>query len=599
MLPALLWTLLAAAATPAEWPSWSADPEASHYSPLDQISRSNVARLRIAWTYHTGDKRDRPQTTIECTPIVVDGVMYITTAQLKAVALDPATGKRLWEFDPEQPGNRGVNRGVTYWSNGDDKRLLYVVGRRLICLNARTGRPIPGFGNEGFLDLTQGLDRDIGTQTYTVSSPGSIYQNLIILGSTMGEGPRPSAPGHIRAFDVRTGKQIWIFHTIPHPGEFGHETWEGDAWKTAGAANNWGGMSVDHKRGRVFVSTGSAAFDFYGGQRGGDNVFANSVIALDAATGKRVWHFQTVHHDVWDYDIPCPPNLVTITRDGRKVDAVAQVTKTGLVFLFDRDTGKPIFGVEERPVPASDLPGERLSPTQPFPLRPPPFAAQKYEPTNISPEARAWVLEQLKTVRAGNIYTPPSREGTVVLPGFHGGALWGGAAFDPQTGRLYVTSNNVPWILTIVPARPGAGYPFDHDGYKRFQDPEGYPAIKPPWGQLHAIDLNRGEIAWQATVGEHAELKARGVPATGTELIGGSIVTAGGLVFLGASKDEMFRAFDTATGKVVWETLLEAGAYATPATYQANGKQYVVVAAGGGGKQRTKSGDAFVAFALP
>jgi quinoprotein glucose dehydrogenase len=585
MLPALSYALLAALA--------------SHYSPLDQINRKNVSRLRPAWTYHTGDSRDRPQTTIECTPIVMDGVMYITTAQLKAVALEAATGKKLWEFDPPEEKSRGVNRGVAYWSEGEERRVLYVVGPRLICLNARTGRSVPGFGSEGFVNLRQGLDRDITGLTYTVSSPGSIYQNLIILGSTMGEGPRPSAPGHIRAFDVRTGKQVWMFRTIPHPGEVGHETWEGDSWKTAGAANNWGGMSVDEERGLVFASTGSPAFDFYGGQRLGDNVFGNSVIALEAATGKRVWHFQTIHHDVWDYDLPCPPALVTITRGGRKIDAVAQVTKTGMVHVFERETGKPVFEIEERLVPASDIPGERLARTQPFPVKPPPFSPQRFEPTNISPEARAAVLEQLKKLRAGNIYEPPSRQGTVVVPGYHGGALWGGAAFDPASGWLYVAANSSANILTIVPARPGAAYPFDFEGYIWFRDPEGYPAVKPPWGTLNAIDLNRGEIAWQVPVGEFPELKARGVPQTGTELVGGAIVTAGGLVFLGASKDEKFRAFDSKTGKILWETQLEAGAYATPATYEVNGKQYVIVAAGGGGKQRTRAGDAFVAFALP
>ncbi len=563
---------------------------------LDQINRSNVDRLKIAWVYHTGDKRDRPaQTTIECTPVIRHGIMYITSPQLKALALDAATGKHLWTFDPQYP--RGVNRGVTWWEEGQDRRILYVAGPRLYCLNARTGQLIPGFGKEGSIDLTQGLDRDITGLTYTVSSPGAVYKNLIILGSTVGEGPRPSAPGHVRAFDVRTGRQAWIFHTIPPPGEFGHDTWEGDAWKTAGGANAWGGITVDEKRGLALFATGSPAFDFYGGQRLGQNLFGNSVVALEAPTGRRVWHFQIVRHDVWDYDNPCPPVLVR----ARGVDAVAQVTKTGYVFLFERQTGRPLFEIEERPAPASDLPGEKLWPTQPIPVQPPPFSRQAFteaEVTDRSPEARAYVLERLRAARAGAIFTAPSRQGTVVLPGFHGGALWGGAAFDASSGWLYVPSNNVPWILTMVDARPGAGYPFETTGYHRFEDQEGYPAVKPPWGQLHAIDLNKGEIAWQVAAGEYPELKGRGIPATGTELIGGAIVTPGGLVFLGASKDEMFRAFDARTGKILWETRLEAGGYATPATYGINGRQYVVIAAGGGGKQRTKAGDAFVAFAL-
>jgi len=594
-------------ALPAEWRHYGGDPGSARYSPLAQIHRGNVASLKIAWIHRTGDKPDRPQTTMQCTPIVIDGVMYLTSPRLKVRALEAATGLARWTFDPasllgEARMIRGVNRGLTYWNEGEDRRIFYTVGARLIALHARTGQPVRQFGDNGLVDLTRGLGRDITGLTYSVTTPGVVYKNLVILGSSVGEGPDPTAPGHVRAFDARTGRQVWIFHTIPQPGEFGHQTWEQDSWKTAGAANDWGGMSVDEKRGLVFLALGSPAFDFYGGQRLGQNLFGNSVVALRAAAGQRVWHFQTVHHDVWDYDLPSAPILVTVRRGAKRIDAVAQVTKTGRVFLFDRQTGTPLFPVEERPAPASDLPGERLSPTQPHPVRPPPFSRQSFteqEATDISAEARAFVLEQLRNARAGGIYTPPSRQGTVILPGFHGGALWGGAAFDPASGRLFVPSNEVPWILTIVPAKPGLGYPFNHTGYKRFEDPDGYPAVKPPWGRLNAIDLNQGEILWQAPVGEYPELTARGLPPTGTELIGGAIVTAGGLVFLGASRDERFRAFDSASGRILWETTLEAGAYATPATYAVNGKQYVVIAAGGGGKQMTKSGDAFVAFALP
>ncbi|MBI1787411.1 MAG: pyrroloquinoline quinone-dependent dehydrogenase [Acidobacteria bacterium] len=593
----LVWLALAPAWA-QEWRTFSGDPAGSRYSPLKQIDRSNVAKLRPAWIYHSGDKGDRGRTTIQCTPVVIGGVMYVTSPMLKTIALDAATGREIWRFDPfegSEQGSRGVSRGVTYWADRDDRRILFGAGPYLYELDARTGKSIAAFGDNGRVDLRQGLDREPPGSFNGMTTPGAIYKNLIIVGASVGEGPRLSAPGHIRAYHVRTGKREWIFHTIPHPGEFGHETWEGDAWKTAGAANNWGGMSVDEKRGWVFVSTGSPAFDFYGGQRLGANLFGNSVLALDAATGKRIWHFQTTHHDLWDYDLPTLPNLVRV--QGR--DAVVQVTKTGMAFVLDRETGKPLFPVEERPAPASSVPGERSSPTQPFTVKPPPFVPHRFEPTDISPEARAYVMERLKTARAGEIYTPPSLEGTVILPGFHGGALWGGSAFDPDSGRLYLNANNVPWLMTLVKAREGAPYPYDHLGYKKFEDAEGYPAVKPPWGKLVSIDLNEGRILWQRPLGELKELTRRGVPPTGTENIGGAIVTAGGLVFIGATKDEMFRAFDADTGKLLWETKLEAGAYAVPATYSLNGRQFVVIAAGGGGKLATPTGDAFVAFALP
>ncbi len=595
-----------------EWRSYGGDPGGMRYSPLDQINRSNIRDLRVAWTYHTGDKRDRPRTTIECTPVVADGLMYITTALINVCALDAASGKLVWRFDPfagspdyEATGAesiRGVSRGVTYWEDGRDKRIFVTAGPRLVCLDARTGRPVAGFGNKGSVDLTKGLGKDISGMMYDVTSPGVVYKNLLILGSEVGEGPEPAAPGHVRAFDARTGEMVWIFHTIPEPGEVGHETWEGDTWKTTGGANDWGGLSLDEERGMVFLALGSAAFDFYGGQRPGQNLFANSVVALDAATGKRVWHYQIVHHDLWDRDLPCLPMLVTVNQGGRRVDAVAQVTKFSKVFVFDRDTGKPLFPVEERAVPASDAEGEKAWPTQPFPLMPPPYTRQAFtedQITNISPEAHAYISETFKKVRGGDPYLPPSEQGTIVFPGFDGGTDWGGGSFDPATGWLYVNSSDQPWILTLVRAKPGTGSPFAITGYNRFEDQDGYPAIKPPWGQLTAIDLNKGEIAWQVLLGEFKELTARGIPQTGTQNIGGSVVTAGGLLFIGATKDEKFRAFDKTNGKVLWEAQLEAGGYASPCTYDVNGKQYVCITAGGGGKPRTKSGDAFVAFALP
>jgi quinoprotein glucose dehydrogenase len=360
-------------------------------------------------------------------------------------------------------------------------------------------------------------------------------------------------------------------------------------------------MSLDEKRGLVFVATGSPTFDFYGGQRKGKNLFGNCVIALKAETGEYVWHFQTVHHDIWDYDIPCQPTLVTVRHNGQMVDAVAQVSKTGWVYLLHRETGKPLFPIEERPVAKSDLDGEEPWPTQPFPTKPPAFSRQSFteaDVTNISPEAHADVMKRFKASAGGKMFTPPSKRGTVIMPGFHGGAIWGGGSFDPESGRLFVSSNNVPWIMTMKDAEPGKDYPYDHTGYIRFEDPDGYPAVKPPWGQLTAIDLNKGEIAWQSVLGEYAELTAKGIPQTGTENLGGSIVTKGGLVFIAATKDEKFRAFDVDTGKVVWETRLPAGGYATPSTYETGGRQYVVITCGGAGKGGTQSGDEFVAFAL-
>ena len=424
-----------------------------------------------------------------------------------------------------------------------------------------------------------------------------IWKDLILTGGGGGEGPGPAAPGHIRAWDVRTGKRKWIFHTIPHPGEYGYDTWPQDAWRTAGGANNWAGMSLDVERGRLFVSLGSAAFDFYGGERLGQDLFGNCVLALDAETGERLWHFQTVHHDLWDYDLPAQPILCTVTRGGQKIEALAQLTKTGLTFVFDRQTGKPLFGVEERPVPASDVPGEHAWPTQPFPIKPPPLSGLSFEDADISdvsPQSTAYVKEILEKHRHGPIFTPPSLEGTIVRPGFLGGALWGGGSFDPRTGYLYVSTSENSNIMQLTPADKDKGYRYGHTGYIRFFDHEGRPPMRPPWGFLTCIDLASGEFVWRETLGEDEKYGK-----VGTRQIGGSLATAGGLVFVGATLDERFRAFDSKTGREVWSTQLNAGGYATPCSYAVDGRQYVVIAAGGGGKQRTKSGDEIVAFALP
>jgi quinoprotein glucose dehydrogenase len=600
----------------SDWPGVGNDPGCTRYSGLNQINVRNVARLKPAWTYHTGELEGRPGKTIECTPIVIDGVMYVTTGYLRVVALDAATGKELWRFDPfldrsypHKPASGGVNRGCAYWSDGKldgARRVIHGTSDgRLFALDAHTGKLDPAFGDGGVRDLRRELEPHLAGLNYGPTSAPVVWKDTIIVGVSCDEGPGMSAPGDIRAFDVRTGDETWRFHTVPRPGEFGNATWKGSSWKDRGGANAWGGLSVDESRGLVFAGLGSASFDFFGGDRHGDNLFANCTIALDARTGRRLWHFQTLHHDLWDHDLPVYPNLVEVRREGKRVEAVAQVTKTGYVFLFDRATGKPLFDVKEQPVPPSDVAGESAAATQPVPVKPPPFSVQFLDETNITDIGatnRASVLARLKKIRGGPAFNPPSRQGSVVVPGFHGGANWSGASFDPSTGILYVNSNNVPNIITLVETsaadRPGHG-PYRITGYERFLDHEGYPAFKPPWGQLNAINLNTGEFAWRVPLGEHVELSARGIPRTGTETFGGSIVTAGGLVFIAGTQDERMHAFDKRTGRLLWEHPLPAGGYATPATYQVNGRQYVVIAAGGAGKLHTKAGDAFVAFRLP
>ncbi len=497
---------------------------------------------------------------------------------------------------------QGPNRGLTYWEAGPDKRIFFAGGHRLVALDALTGKPVPNFGKNGVVNLTRGLGRNIDGLTYAVTSPGVIYKDLIIIGAKVGEGPLPAAPGHVRAYDVRTGEQKWIFHTIPYPGEVGYNTWPSDAWKRVGGSNPWGGMSVDEARGLVFVPNGAATFDFYGGDRVGKNLFSDSLVALRADSGKLVWYYQMVHHDLWDYDLPCPPNLVTLHRNGKSVDAAVQPLKNGLLFVLNRDTGKPIFPVEERPVPSSILDGEQAWPTQPFPLKPPPLARLEItedDLTDLSPEAHAFAVRKFHEVASARIYAPPSKRGNIVTPGFHGGANWSGASFDPRTARLVINTNNVPYILQMRNSRLWQRYRFSFQGFQQFLDPEGYPAVKPPWGKLTEIDLNTGDILWQIPLGEYRELTARGIPPTGTENAGGSIITAGGLIFLGATTDRMFRAFDVDTGKVLWETELDAAAHATPSTYAVKGKQYVVVAAAGGSMVESAQGDEYVAFTLP
>lgn len=592
----------------SDWASVGNDKGGMRFSTLAQITRANVGRLQPAWTFRTGGQTEQDRFPMQCTPIVVEGVMYLTGPNLTLFALDAATGRERWRFDPKREAKRAYlgNRGVAYWSDGrrDGARriVLATTDGRLFSLDAATGVLDAAFGDKGVVNLREGVATDAAADAYGVTAAPGIFEDLIILGMSLTDGAHTKTAGDLRAFSVRTGREAWRFRTVPGPGEPGNETWAEGSWKERGAANAWSGVTIDAASGRVFASTGSAAYDFYGGDRLGDNLFANSVVCLEARTGKRFWHFQTVHHDLWDYDLPSPPTLVTVTHEGRRVDAAAQVTKMGFVYLLDRRDGKPLFEVVEKATPASDVPGERAAPTQPHPVKPKALARQGFseaDVTDISPEAHEYVLAKIRGARLGPVFTPISREGTVFSPGTLGGMNWSGASFDPTTGLLYVNTQNLPGLMQLVPAPPGLSTPYQLLDYTRLLDGEGYPGGKPPWGLLSAVDLGTGDIRWQVPLGEYRELTARGLPQTGTPNMGGSIATAGGLVFIGATKDERFRAFDAATGRVLWEAALPFGGYATPATYAAGGRQFVVIAAGGGGKLATPAGDAIVAFAIP
>ncbi len=587
------------------WETTRATKGNTKYSSLDQVNKDNVRSLEVAWVYRTGEDGY----TIECNPIVVNDVLYGTTPQVNAFALNAATGEEIWKFDAfkyEEGSDRvrrnsGANRGVTYWTDGENQTIFFGKGPFMYALDAKTGKPRKNFAENGRIDLLKGLDREIERGGITASSPGMIYKDLLIIGAQVGEGAGEVVPGHVRAYDVRTGKRVWIFHTIPHPGEFGYETWSEDSWKTFGGANAWSGFSLDEKRGLLFFGTGSGSNDHFGIGRQGDNLFGNCVMALNVETGERVWHYQTVHHDLWDYDLPTPPNLITVNHNGKAVDAVAQVSKVGMVFLFDRETGEPLFPIEERPVRQTTVPGEVSSPTQPFPTKPRPYARHGFDEHDITDrtvEAHEFVRKNVwEKYGKSSIYDPPSFEGGVVFPQFNGGTDWGGAAVDPESGWLYVNASNEPELTQVLENEGTDGEPFKITGHQPVKDHEGYPISTPPWGTLSAIDLNEGNILWQIPVGNYPGME--GEPATGTFNMGGPIVTKGGLVFTGGSMDEKFWAFDKQTGEKLWEFKLPAGGYATPATYEVDGRQYVVIAAGGGGKPGTKPGDSYVAFALP
>ncbi len=587
-----------------EWRHYGGDEGAGRFSPADQINKSNVKKLKVAWIHRSGDASPRPATVSECTPIVVDGVMYITTPMVKIRALDAATGQSKWTFDPLQGrsgrSSPGVNRGVTYWQQGKDKRIFATMRDLLFSIDAVTGEPDQKFGNKGVIDLKENLDHDMKGLSFRHTSPPVVFEDLVITGGGGGEGPYPEAPGHIRGYDARTGQRRWIFHTVPRPGEFGNDTWEGDSWKHAGGTNCWAGMGLDSRRGLVFAGIGSPAFDFYGGNRKGANLFGNCVLALRCRTGERAWHFQTVHHDVWDYDLPAQPVLLTIRNAGRSCDVVVQVTKQGFLFFLDRETGKPVFPVEERPIPTSDVPGEELSKTQPFPLKPPPVSRQGFfekDITDISLESHAHVRKIWEGARTGALFTPIRKSGTLIHPGFRGGPLWGGLAYDPKRNRIFVGSDEWTNRIILRDAQPGEPFRYGLVDRAHVTDHEGYPAVKPPWGWMTAIDCDKGEFVWRVVNGEFPELKARGIPKTGTPSHGGAIATAGGLVFKAGTFDKMIRAFDSDTGDVLWEHKLNQAGFATPCTYEAGGKQYVVIAAAGG-KDGSEASDEFVAFAL-
>jgi quinoprotein glucose dehydrogenase len=690
ILAALL--LSACAQLSVDWPVYGGSAAGDRYSKLHQINSANVSALRIAWRYDTGAGG------LQMSPIVIGGTLYGCTPTQKVVALDGVTGKLEWEFDPGVVGLQPV-RGLTYWTDGRESRLFTSSGHDLYALDPASGRPIVTFGQQGRIDLRKGLDRDYTGHATFLTSPGVIYRDLIIVGFRTAE-TKPAAPGAIRAYDVRTGALRWIFHLIPRPGEAGYETWPEEAWKTAGAANAWAGMVVDPKRGIVYASTGSAAFDFYGADRRGNDLYANSLIALDANSGKYLWHFQAVHHDILDRDFPSPPVLLTVRRAGRRIDAVAQTSKQGYVFLFDRVTGQPLFPIEERPAPKSDVPGEYASPTQPAPLRPAPYARQQVTEdllTTRTPEAHAAAVKEFESLRNEGPFTPLTLgRQTIVFPGLDGGAEWGGPAVDRRSGVIYINSNDIAWLGGLVEraSQPAASHgaelyqtqcaichgihregappevpqladvasrlnsaqiseaiargrgrmpgfpqlngpeagaliayltgdtkdpapstdrevpstspgaadqsPYIFTGYKRWLDADGYPAVKPPWGTLNAIDLNTGEYVWKIPLGEYPALAAQGVHDTGTNNYGGPLVTAGGLVFIGATVyDRKFRAFDSRTGKKVWEAELPFAGVATPILYKVKGREYVVIACSGQRDRKGPQGSAYVAFALP
>lgn len=670
-----------------DWPYYNGNPHGTHYSTLDQINTRNVHRLKIAWRFDSGDGMDGND--MQGNPLIVGGRLYFASPKGRIFCLDGRTGRQIWVYDPagSDPVTRMRLRGLSYWREGSEERILFTFLGRLVAIDAHNGTPFSNFGDGGSVDLREGLDRDPASVSVAVNSPGVVYKDLIILGST------GNTPGHIRAYDVRTGKRRWIFHTIPHPGELGYETWPTDAWKTALGANAWSGLTLDPERGIVYLPLASAGMgykDFYGADRAGDNLFGSSLVALDAGSGKRLWHFQFVRHDLWDRDPPTPPTLVTVRRGGKDIPAVAQITKAGQTWLFDRVSGKSLFPLNRAPIFSSTTPGEHVADGQLVPAAPEPFARQHLTEdmlTQRTPEANAAVRTRFATYSNRGVFDPPSLEGTILFPGLDGGGEYGGAAWDPETGILYINSNEMAWLLTLkkndrpasaslggaavyasacaachganrigsppvvptlvgvgnrqtlaqimatitsgsgrmpgfagslsgadiasvasyltdakeppkpaLPYPPVAGDDYIFQGYTKILDPDGYPAVVPPWGTLNALDLNRGKYLWRIPLGEYPELADK---TTGSENYGGAVVTKGGLLFIAATVyDNKFRAFDKRTGRLLWETTMPASSIATPATYSVGGKQYIAVAVGGGKNPKVKPRGEIVAYSL-
>ncbi|MCI0417696.1 MAG: pyrroloquinoline quinone-dependent dehydrogenase [Acidobacteria bacterium] len=628
-----------AAPPTGEWPVTGGDPGGSRYSPLTDINRSNVGRLKVAWTYRHGDYRSGwpdpfKGTAFECTPIVVEGRLIFTTPYNRVIALDPQTGRELWTFDPGiQKGRRFanlmVNRGVAHWRDPAAKGacasrvFLGTLDARLIALDAAAGHPCRGFGKEGSVNLLAGIEPLVDFWEYNVTSPPTIVGNNVIVGSSIADEVRRIQPsGAVRAYDARTGALVWRFNTIPQGEEFGVETWENESWRHTGGANVWSTITADLERNLVFLPVSSAGPDFTGIDRKGANLFSDSVVALDARSGMRRWHFQTVHHDLWDYDLAAPPLLVQVQHGGRKIDAVAQGTKGGFIFLLDRETGRPLFPVEERPVPASDVPAETSWPTQPFPLKPPALVPQRLTEADLwdsDPKHHQKCLERFRTLRNQGVFTPPSTQWTVLYPGTAGGVNWSGGAFEPKRSVLYVPTSNDAHLIRLqelspenfsktegvvlrtswsalrwILSRKGTGLRYGQIRDVLLED--GLPCHKPPWGMLHAVDLSSGEILWQEPAGEDPKLGVRGLSNFGPPL-----VTAGGLVFHAGTTELKLRVHDAATGKVLARFDLPAGLHAGPISYKLkpNGKQFLVIAPGGHARLGSKLGDYVIAYHLP